>query len=127
MFNPQASNGFEQEDHSQSEGFQRPGTGTTASGTEGETEDSTTQNTTSEAGQESQQSEEGLPEPAIPAGAEGQAQQQQQQQPGQAQEPRRPAKPQFKLQAKVTGLERTGKKDPILRFDIHVRALNDIS
>ena len=28
--------------------------------------------------------------------------------------------PQHKLQAKVTGLERTGKKDPILRFDVYV-------
>ncbi|KAH6715973.1 hypothetical protein BKA61DRAFT_478498 [Leptodontidium sp. MPI-SDFR-AT-0119] len=34
-----------------------------------------------------------------------------QQQPTQA--------PQYKLQAKITGLERTGRKDPILRFDIH--------
>lgn len=29
--------------------------------------------------------------------------------------------PQYKLQAKVTGLERTGKKDPILKFDVYVR------
>jgi len=28
--------------------------------------------------------------------------------------------PQHKLQAKITGLERTGKKDPILRFDVYV-------
>ncbi|EFQ85334.1 hypothetical protein PTT_19758 [Pyrenophora teres f. teres 0-1] len=28
---------------------------------------------------------------------------------------------QYKLQAKVTGLERNSKKDPILRFDIYVR------
>lgn len=28
--------------------------------------------------------------------------------------------PQYRLQAKVTGLERIGKKDPILRFDVHV-------
>lgn len=28
--------------------------------------------------------------------------------------------PQYKLQAKITGLERTGKKDPILRFDVYV-------
>ncbi|KAB5535188.1 PX domain-containing protein [Coniochaeta sp. 2T2.1] len=27
--------------------------------------------------------------------------------------------PVFKLQAKITGLERTGRKDPILRFDVH--------
>lgn len=28
--------------------------------------------------------------------------------------------PVYKIQAKITGLERTGKKDPILRFDVHV-------
>ncbi|KAK4041898.1 hypothetical protein C8A01DRAFT_14378 [Parachaetomium inaequale] len=35
------------------------------------------------------------------------------------QQPRKPPPPQFKLQAKITGLERTGRKDPILRFDVH--------
>ena len=40
--------------------------------------------------------------------------------------PAREAQPQtqqasnYKLQAKITGLERTGRKDPILRFDVHV-------
>jgi hypothetical protein len=29
---------------------------------------------------------------------------------------------QYKLQAKITGLERTGRKDPIMRFDVHVCA-----
>ncbi|KAK3900783.1 hypothetical protein C8A05DRAFT_16951 [Staphylotrichum tortipilum] len=49
-----------------------------------------------------------------------QAQQPQQQQPPKpAQQPRKPPPPQFKLQAKITGLERTGRKDPILRFDVH--------
>ena len=28
--------------------------------------------------------------------------------------------PQYKLQAKITSLERTGRKDPVLRFDVHV-------
>ncbi|KAJ5381740.1 uncharacterized protein N7496_004168 [Penicillium cataractarum] len=31
----------------------------------------------------------------------------------------RPPAPIYKIQAKITGLERTGKKDPILRFDVH--------
>ncbi|KAJ5134676.1 Retromer complex Vps17 [Penicillium atrosanguineum] len=31
----------------------------------------------------------------------------------------RPAAPVYKIQGKITGLERTGKKDPILRFDVH--------
>ncbi len=35
--------------------------------------------------------------------------------------------PQYKLQAKVTGLERTGKKDPAIRFDIHVSAVDIVS
>ena len=34
----------------------------------------------------------------------------------------RPA-PLYKIQAKITSLERTGKKDPILRFDVHVSKL----
>ena len=29
--------------------------------------------------------------------------------------------PQYKLQAKITSLERTGKKDPAITFDVHVR------
>jgi hypothetical protein len=28
--------------------------------------------------------------------------------------------PQYKLQAKITGMERSGKKDPILKFDVYV-------
>jgi hypothetical protein len=32
----------------------------------------------------------------------------------------RPPAPAYKIQAKITSLERTGKKDPILRFDVHV-------
>lgn len=62
-------------------------------------------------------------------------QQQQPQQQGQQQQQRaggpnryrgtiRPAQrqnlPQYKLQAKITALERTGRKDPVLRFDVHV-------
>ena len=51
-------------------------------------------------------------------------QQQQSQGPARYQTPARhndkqPA-PLYRIQAKITGLERTGKKDPILRFDVHV-------
>ena len=49
---------------------------------------------------------------------------QQQQRPSRYQSGNRPTQrpnvPQHKLQAKITGLERTGRKDPILRFDVHV-------
>ncbi|EFE43414.1 hypothetical protein TRV_01799 [Trichophyton verrucosum HKI 0517] len=31
----------------------------------------------------------------------------------------RPNAPKYKLQAKVTALERTGKRDPVIRFDVH--------
>jgi hypothetical protein len=31
--------------------------------------------------------------------------------------------PQYKLQAKITALERSGRKDPVLRFDVYVRLL----
>ncbi|KAJ5223527.1 Retromer complex Vps17 [Penicillium chermesinum] len=34
-------------------------------------------------------------------------------------QPQQQPRPAYKLQAKITGLERTGKKDPILRFDVH--------
>ncbi|KAF2400854.1 vacuolar protein sorting-associated protein Vps17 [Trichodelitschia bisporula] len=71
--------------------------------------------------------------PAPQAGGDdGQGQPQQpQQQPGSPQQQPRSssqryhsgARPrpqtQYKLQAKVTGLERTGRKDPILRFDVY--------
>ncbi|KAH6855700.1 hypothetical protein B0I37DRAFT_60975 [Chaetomium sp. MPI-CAGE-AT-0009] len=68
--------------------------------------------------------------PLSPQPQQQQQQQQHQQQqapkpPAQAQraqehqQPRKPPPPQFKLQAKITGLERTGRKDPILRFDVH--------
>ncbi|KAI4831204.1 vacuolar protein sorting-associated protein vps17, partial [Aureobasidium sp. EXF-8845] len=42
-------------------------------------------------------------------------QQQQQQQQMQPPQPRK----QYKLQAKITALERTGRKDPVLRFDVY--------
>ncbi|KAI1342345.1 hypothetical protein F5Y15DRAFT_412854 [Xylariaceae sp. FL0016] len=35
------------------------------------------------------------------------------------QQVRRSTGPHYKLQAKITGLERTGRKDPIMRFDVH--------
>ncbi|CZS96829.1 related to vacuolar protein sorting-associated protein [Rhynchosporium agropyri] len=41
-----------------------------------------------------------------------------------ARQPQQSQAPQYKLQAKITGLERTGRKDPILRFDIHTNLPN---
>lgn len=120
-FNPQNSNGFSQEAETPG-AFERPGTATTASGTEGDTGGSATQDaplpepaTGSEPSAASQQD---LPEPpAVGGPAEQPAQHGP---PSQSEEPRKPPKPQYRLQAKITGLERAGKKDPILRFDVHV-------
>lgn len=33
--------------------------------------------------------------------------------------------PQYKLQAKITALERSGRKDPVLRFDVYVRKASE--
>lgn len=122
-YNNQPSNGLPQDQSTpQPEEFQRPDTATTTSGTEDDTEASGTLNP-SEA-----QSQSTVVEPS--AGEDGRAPAQSHQhgqtgapasQPGYEQPPQKPAGPQYRLQAKITGLERTGKKDPILRFDVHVR------
>ncbi|KND87897.1 Vacuolar protein sorting-associated protein 17 [Tolypocladium ophioglossoides CBS 100239] len=118
-FPPQTSNGLGQP--GEAEGFQRPGTATTESGTEGEADDSATLETAaSQSVADSQHA--GPPEqsagavraaqqPRQPAGAEAHSEQ--------GRQPQKPSHPQFRLQAKITGLERTGKKDPVLRFDVH--------
>jgi len=81
-------------------------------------------NTASSNGDDSQHS----PVAAQDAPQSQQPQQAQQQAPTQGQQPQRyhgtrPQRQQqhYKLQAKVTGLERNGKKDPVLRFDVYVR------
>lgn len=102
------------------EGFQRPGTAASASGTEGE--DSTQNPSEPEEStaeyQPTSSQHDSLPEPAISEGHHHPPGQNVA--PRQDQQPRKTAQPQYRLQAKITGLERTGKKDPILRFDVHV-------
>ena len=99
-----------------SESFQRPGTATTASETEGEAEEATVVET--EEG-DSTADIESQPAPAV--------EQPQPSQPAvgaaQVQQPQKATQPQYRLQAKITGLERTGKKDPLLRFDVYVNML----
>lgn len=107
------------------DGFQRPGTATTASETGGETDHETVQD---HGEAEAHPTIESQPQPAPPV---------QQQHPGFAPQPHhpepiegpvpptaeqihKPIQTQYRLQAKITGLERTGKKDPLLRFDVHV-------
>ncbi|KKA27559.1 hypothetical protein TD95_002403 [Thielaviopsis punctulata] len=59
------------------------------------------------------------------AAAEGSFRQGQQPQPQlqPQQQQTEPRRPQHRLTAKITGLERSGKKDPILRFDVHTNIL----
>lgn len=99
--------------------FHRPGTANTESGTEGgDIEHSATLDSTAAVSEGEAQAD--ISEHPTQASS---------QPPGPRQEPPAPepaSKPphsQFKLQAKITGLERTGKKDPVLRFDVHVRHL----
>ncbi|GJN67034.1 vacuolar protein sorting-associated protein 17 [Purpureocillium lilacinum] len=99
------------------EGFQRPGTATTESGTEGEAGDSlASEASAAEAVGDSQavvSEHTSQAEPPFQPAAAPHVQ------PEQARQPPKPAQPQYRLQAKITGLERTGKKDPVLRFDVH--------
>lgn len=113
-----SSNGFAHEDPGVN-AFRRPGTaGSTASTTAydppehpapSEQSDVTHEPHQHQAGVLPQSQVQGQPSGGHPSGQDQQAQQAQ-----------RPKGPQYKLQAKITGLERTGRKDPILRFDVHV-------
>lgn len=102
------SNGFAQDDPNAST-LQRPDTASSAA--------STTDFNSSQQSEEQQPAEESHHQqhPHTQPKPQGQDQQQY---------TRRPAGPQYKMQAKITGLERTGRKDPILRFDVHVGAGN---
>jgi hypothetical protein len=117
----ESGNGFGQDD-SGIDPFGRPNTANSAA--------STTEYTPSEQSEPSQQAgfgsgSEAQPQPSAP----------QQGKPSnngaptapgiqQEQQSRRPPAPLYKLQAKITALERTGKKDPIIRFDVHVRTIS---
>ncbi|OTA92970.1 hypothetical protein M434DRAFT_395976 [Hypoxylon sp. CO27-5] len=120
---PDPSNGFAQEDPGVN-AFRRPGTASSTASTPAY--DASEQSSTSqqpESGEEQQHQQppatpqrsqtQGRPSGESPSSGQEQQRQQQQQQP------QRPRGPQYKLQAKITGLERTGRKDPILRFDVH--------
>lgn len=60
-------------------------------------------------------------------GEQANADQQQPQHPARhqtgARQNSKPPAPVYKIQGKITALERTGKKDPVLRFDVHVSEL----
>ncbi|KAI1142263.1 vacuolar protein sorting-associated protein Vps17 [Hypoxylon sp. FL0543] len=109
------SNGFAQEDPGVN-AFRRPGTASSTTSTPAydASEQSTSQQ--QEPGEEQRQQPPPTPQRSqtqgrASGGSPPSAREQQQ--------PQRPRGPQYKLQAKITGLERTGRKDPILRFDVH--------
>ncbi|KAI2469351.1 vacuolar protein sorting-associated protein Vps17 [Annulohypoxylon bovei var. microspora] len=112
---PDPSNGFAQEDPGVN-AFRRPGTASSTA--------STPAYDSSEQPASSEQSDAGLePEqqpPSTPQRSQSQGKPSgESPTSGREQQPQRPRGPQYKLQAKITGLERTGRKDPILRFDVH--------
>ncbi|KAJ4164752.1 hypothetical protein LMH87_006414 [Akanthomyces muscarius] len=110
------------------DGFQRPGTATTASETEGETDHEAVH-----VHEESEVSQTVDSQPAPPVQHHqppphhqhpGFAPQGHNAERGQGPAPptegqTHKPQPQYRLQAKITGLERTGKKDPLLRFDVY--------
>lgn len=126
-FRYNSDNGFSQQQEGVFEGqdsFRRPDTASTTSGAIPESEDSRPETVVAEDQPEgpSYAQDPNAPHAAqqaqvadvdSSAGPQGQ----------QDQRPQQPQQPQFRLVAKVTGLERTGKKDPILRFDVHVCAI----
>ncbi|KAL2121586.1 hypothetical protein VTJ04DRAFT_5613 [Mycothermus thermophilus] len=113
---------------SRDDDYRRPGTSSTVSQAEPLPEPAAETRPQNE-GPLSETSAPTEPPAAPPAPASEQQAPQQQQQPQtqpaetpreqpRQEQPRKPP-PQFRLQAKITGLERTGRKDPILRFDVH--------
>ncbi|KAI0022733.1 hypothetical protein F4780DRAFT_732780 [Xylariomycetidae sp. FL0641] len=115
----ESGSGFGSEDPG-FDGFRRPDTaGSTASATGNDHAQESASSQQSGFAAESEQ------RPTTPP--QSQAPQEHQSQPtqpgngasaGQQHQSRRSG-PVYKLQAKITGLERTGRKDPILRFDVH--------
>ncbi|KAF6829411.1 PX domain-containing protein [Colletotrichum plurivorum] len=116
-YTPSPGNGLSQEHEGfGGDSYRRPDTASTAeSATDVNTQDSETivasEARTSAESQQGPDTPQKSQEQGGQTGAGGQARQQEQN--------RKPQQPQFRLQAKITGLERTGKKDPILRFDVH--------
>ncbi|KAK8127560.1 Vacuolar protein sorting-associated protein 17 [Apiospora sp. TS-2023a] len=113
------SNGLQHDDLT-TNAFARPNTASSTA--------STREHNSSQQGDSSQQPESD--QHGDDAGTAQQAGDEQSQSQGQADAPaeqgqqqqqqaRKPTYPQYKLQAKITGLERTGRKDPIMRFDVH--------
>lgn len=102
--------GFGPADH----GFGRPSTGSTVS--ESDTQTHTAETASGAASPGPQQGNVSPLQPHDPNRLSGDTARASQEQP----QIRKPTQPVYKLQAKITGLERAARKDPILRFDVHV-------
>lgn len=102
--------GFGPSDH----GFGRPGTGSTVS--ESDTQTHATDTASGDAPPGHQHGNVSPLQPHDPNRLSGDTARASQEQP----QIRKPTQPVYKLQAKITGLERAARKDPILRFDVHV-------
>lgn len=116
-YNPQTAS-LEHSASQEGLAFPRPGTTSTEPGTEaGVVERPTTQDSSV-----AESADESYPGASQETSNVHEQIGQSHRQAPQAQQQQAPyqARSQFKLQAKITGLERTGKKDPVLRFDVHV-------
>jgi hypothetical protein len=103
--------GFGPSDH----GFGRPNTGSTTS--EGDTQTPAAEPASGPASPGAQHENVSPLQPSDPNRLSGDTARASQEQP----QARKPTQQMYKLQAKITGLERAARKDPILRFDVHVR------
>ncbi|KAI1105819.1 vacuolar protein sorting-associated protein Vps17 [Jackrogersella minutella] len=116
-----SSNGFAQEDPGVN-AFRRPGTASSTASTAAYDPSEQYAPSQSDAGAEAEQQQQQQQQqtPSTPQRSQAQGQPSNESpSSGREQQPQRPRGPQYKLQAKITGLERTGRKDPILRFDVH--------
>ena len=102
--------GFGPSDH----GFGRPSTGSTVS--EADTQTPAAETASGSASPGLQPGNVSPLQPNDPNRLSGDTARASQEQP----QARKPTQPVYKLQAKITGLERAARKDPILRFDVHV-------
>lgn len=121
--NQPGSAGYSQEDIMGSGNLNRPDSSAGASGSDVEsrrpdTAESTQSNAEAQPGFEQQYHQQTAPQQQYSAGQP--RPEPQRYHHSSARQGHHPPAPHYKLQAKITGLERTGRKDPILRFDVHV-------
>ena len=115
-YNSQSSGGLEQDD---TDGHDQSGI-TTATTTQPETETENSGDAIHGVFSAPAQHQTAAPEQAEEQTPFSPQQPSHGQPPNDHEQPAKSQQPQYRLQAKITGLERTGKKDPLLRFDVYV-------